>query len=195
METQELNTSVELEQLRSNFEALKEEFGKQRIINDELMKNVLKGKVGWLDKEERIEYAAAAVAILLCPSFHLAFDASWWFVGATAVMMAVCAFFNWKIHRNVKERKVDSQDILTVAQNVKKLKKDYFTWLKIGIPAVILWLAWLVMEVISKTDNVKYSIGLLIGVGVGALVGGAIGFSLSRKAMRTCDDIISQIEQ
>ena len=195
METQELNTSMELEQLRSDFEALKEEFGKQRIVNDELMKSVLKGKVGWLDKEERIEYFAAAAAILLCPSFHFAFNASWWFVGATAVLMAVCAFFNWKIHRNVKMHKIDSLDLLTFAQNVKKLKKDYFTWIKIGIPVIILWFAWLVMEVISKTDNVKYSVGMLIAAGIGGLIGGAIGFSLSRKAMRTCDDIISQIEQ
>ena len=65
MENENLNTSAELEQMRKEYDLLKNKFAQQSIVNDRLLKESMKRKLTWLDKEEREEYIYAGVAIAL----------------------------------------------------------------------------------------------------------------------------------
>ncbi len=196
MENEELNKSIELEQLRGEYAVLKSKLENQEIINEKLLKLSMKDKVRTLDAQERLGYACCAFAVLLCPfSFHIGLGASWWFIGATVLMMGVCAYFTWKFHRKVKARDLDGQDLLTVARNIKQLKEDYFSWLKWGALMVVAWIGWLVAEIFMKIEDPHIALSMTIAIGIGAIAGGLIGFAQFRKVIRTCNEIISQIEQ
>ena len=196
MENEELNKSIELEQLRSEYAVLKSKLENQEIINERLLKLSMKDKVRTLDFQERMEYVCCVFVVLISPlSFHYGLHASWWFVGATVLMMGVCAFFTWKFHRNVKARDMEGQDLLTIAKNTKQLKEDYYKWIKWGALMLVAWLGWLVAEIFINVEDHRLAIVMTISIGIGVLVGGIIGFAQLRKIVRTCDDIISQIEK
>lgn len=186
--------SAELEQMKNEYELLKDKLSHQTIVNDKLLKESMKTKLTWLDKEERNEYVYCAVAILLSPCFHLAFSASWWLIGFTMLIMVFCSFANWWIHRKVGVKHLEAQDLHTVLCNVRKLRQSYVDWLKWSIPLIVVWFGWLVAECYLRSDDKRYAIGLCISCFVGGCVGGAIGFRIRRKSIRTCDALIEELE-
>lgn len=194
MEKDDFCLSPELEQMKNEYEVLKEKLSKQLIVNDKLLKESMKTKLTWLDKEERDEYVTGAVAILLSPCFRLTFGASWWLIGFTVLMVAFCLFANWWIHRKVGVKHLEAQDMHTVLCNVRKLRQCYADWLKWSIPLIVVWFSWLVAECYLHADDKRYAIGLCISGFVGGCVGGAIGLRIRRKSIRTCDALIEQLE-
>lgn len=193
MENENLNTSAELEQMRKEYDLLKNKFAQQSIVNERLLKESMKRKLTWLDKEEREEYIYAGVAIALSPSFHLAFNASGWFIAFTVLLMLFCAFMNWWMHRNVHARHIEQQDLLTVAKNVKQLRKGYVDWLKWSLPLLVVWAGWLAYEVVRNLDRDPWP--MMIGLGIGVAFGMLIGLRYRSKAIKTCDELIKQIEE
>lgn len=195
MDTEEIRISEEMEQMRSQYELLKSKLESQEIINERLLKESMKTKVGRLESKERMQYALAVIAALLSPAFHFAYGTSWYFVGATALLMLVCGYFTWRFHRKVHARDLDNQDLLTVAKNVSELKQNYAGWLKWGVILIVSWLGGLAAEIFMNNPDDKLRFAMLVAVGVGALVGAVFGLLLHRKVLRTCDEIISQIEE
>lgn len=184
-----------MEQLRADYETLKEEFGKQKIISDELLRSVIKGKIGILDKVKRDEYIYAAIAILCSPVFHYALGVPWWFVAVTIIMLLACILANWLIHREMNESNLDSLDLLAVARNVKNLKTDYLRWMKYGLVIIVLWAAALIYEAAIHSNDPQRTTTFCIGAVIGMIIGGIVGLQMDRKVIRACNDIIRQIEQ
>lgn len=194
MNNDNINTSAELEQMRSEFEILKNKLNSQDIINDKLMRSSMRAQADVLDRQERVQYACAAIAILCSPSFHYGYGASWYFVAATILFMLVCVFFTWRFHRNVKARNMDHEDLLTVQKNVKEFKRNYSSWLKYGLAGIVIWIGMLSYEIISHSDNDKLTYFIIGGMAFGVILGGIIGLRMHFKVLRTCDEMISQIE-
>lgn len=185
----------EIEQMKADFEALKEEFGKLKIVNDELIRATIKSKFGILNKARTQEYAFALIALVLCPTFRFSFGASWYFVGGTALLMLLCMYVNWRIYRDVGDSALESGDLLSAARSVRNLKLAYHKWIRAGIVIILLWGSWLAYEIIQHSQNDKMALGMMIAALTGLVIGGIIGLCIDRRVIRTCDEIIRQIEQ
>ena len=61
-----------------------------------------------------------------------------------------------------------------------------------GIPAVIVWLAWLGYEFYQKDGDT--ALAMIIGAVIGGTIGAIIGFSIHFKTQRQYQEIIDQIE-
>lgn len=195
MTMEDFTLSAELDQMRSEYATLKKKFDEQEIINSKLIVNSVKTKVDSLDRHERFEYVACAFAALLSPVYHYTFNASWWFCLGTVVFMLFCGYKTWLEHRNVKAYDVRSKDMLSVAKNVRKLRQDYTNWLNVALPLLVVWLGWLFAELMMNNDDKKFVILMAGSIICGLLIGGSIGLSMRRKVIRTCDEIIAQIEE
>lgn len=186
-----------LEQMRADYQQLKDALEHQEIINDRLLREAMDSKVRSMRGTVRASVACGVFVFLGAPFFfhyNPVVNASWWFTGATMLLMAFCIFLDWKFNHKVQSTDLSNCDMLTFSKNVREMKESYAGWIKWAFIIVILWGGWLIIEVLRHADDIKLALPFIVGLLVGLLVGGLIGARMDRKIIRTCGEIISQIE-
>lgn len=186
----------ELEQLRSEYALLKKKLDTQDIVNDKLMRHTFKSNISEINKNVWVVVCCAAFVMLTAPfTFrNPPFEMSWSFIIATEILMAVCAFLTWKWHDDVKDPE-SSLSLREFAESVQLLKKRYEDWLKYSFVLVGLWVAWLLTELFTKSEDKTLTLVFAGGLMVGAIIGGIIGLSMHFKVVNGCKDILRQIDE
>lgn len=184
----------ELEQMRATMAQLKEKLDNQTIINDKLMRETMSNKVRRLNNNVWWNGIADLFVITFGNYMFHNMGLSNWFLLGTTVMMIVCFLGTIIPHSRVKQEDVLYGDLKQVAGNVKKLKRLYHDWLKIGLPVVGVWFLWFATELYFVTADWKSFLGLIIPMAVGGTIGGLIGNKMSKGVENTCDQILRQIE-
>lgn len=187
--------SHELEEMRSQISILKEKLEKQNIINEQHLQRSMKSKMSSINRTIAGTIAAGAFALPYCTWFFYSQDLSMLFIVATAVMLAVC--LGLTILQQIRLRKLDfsGRNLVETAEQLSKVKKHYSEWHRIALPMVIIWLGWLMYEMINKMGNEPYIIGFCCGAAAGGIIGGIIGFRINRKVIRKTGEILEQIEE
>jgi hypothetical protein len=189
--TNTITEQQELETLRSQMDLLRKKLEQETIVNEKLMRETMKSRVSTINRQGWISIAAAICMVLWFP---LCFNTlSTAFIITTIVFTAVDAIATWIIHKQINERQLMSEDMRTVANKMKTLKKRYHisTWTE--LPLVIAWCVWFCIEIIHRTDAPWQ---LMAGaVAFGAIIGFFIAWKMYRKVIDNCDAIIQQIEE
>ena len=189
-----MNENFELENLCQQMETLKKKLEKQEIINDNFIRQSMKKTAGNI---VRRYYVIIAVALFVIPYTYLTLvmqqGVSLTFWIGTSVLMLICAGATYYNLQNVTKSNVMSNNLVEVGHNMARAKKFEANWLFFGIPACILWLAWLTFELYQMDSEVtRY---MLIGVITGATIGTIIGFKIHFKTQRQYQEIIDQIAE
>ena len=181
----------ELETLRSQMDLLRKKLEQESIVNEKLMRETMRSRVSTINRQGWISIAAAICMVLWFP---LCFNTlSTAFIITTIVFTAVDAIATWIIHKQVDERQLMSEDMRTVANKMKTLKKRYQWSTVIELPLVLAWCVWFCYEVIQMTGEPwQFMAG---AVAFGALIGFFIALKMYRKVIDNCDAIIQQIEE
>lgn len=193
-----MENNTVLEQLRADYNILKERLDEQEIINDRLLQQTFRSQLGFINKKAWVSVAAGIFVIIMAPmAFHYnpALNLSWAFIAATDVMMAVCVGFTWYWHNAVKAPDASKSSMKQFAQSVKCLKQRYQNWLKYAAVMITAWLAWMCVEIFMKSDDTRLAVFMMTGMLVGALVGGIIGLRMHFAIISKCDEIVSQIDE
>ena len=186
-----------LYQLKEEYQALKESLSKQEIINDRLMRETMKSKVRSIRSYASISIACGIFTMIIAPVvFHYnpVVSASWCFVIFTELLMGSCIFLDWKFNHKVQKSDLSCCNMLTFNKEVKKLKENYSGWIKWGFPLILIWGGWLCSEIYFNSDEPGNVIPLLAGLILGLATGSILGYRITRKVIKTCDELISQIE-
>lgn len=193
MEPVDIN-SKELQELKSEFNDLKETLNKQRIINKELMAQVRKQKTSFigsdLKKRMSMDIVTIPMIIIIChaigwPVWFAVAVSFWALIDLIAVLMG---------RKNFDTQKMLDDDVLTVAKTVKEYKKFYHLSMVIGaIPAVIL-VAFILIRIYTQTapdENMLLPTAIYIFTCVAGVL-----FSVKtyRKKMEVCDNLIDSLE-
>ena len=191
------DNSYVLEQMKSEYQTLEETLAHQEIINNKLMRETMRLKVRSMRSTITISILCGIFVILAAPFvFHYnpVVNASWWFVAGTVLLMGFCIFIDWKYNHKVQSADLGSCDLLTFSKNVQDMKKHYRDWTKWGILLGSAWIIWLGIEAWYHSTNPKLTISFIIGASIGFAIGAFLGLKMNSKIIRTCDEIISQIE-
>ena len=194
MENQNNNNLSELDQLKAQYETLKERFDQQEIINDRLLKSSIKNSTDYYTRYRRrqfILYPLFAVIGLLCIHLFQGNDLSimlFWIV-----FLSVCFAIEIWTMRKLKIKTMENNDLLTLSNKARNFKKLYSLYIaQYPIPVFILTLGILFANTeFSRMPNM----GAFI-ISLGALVALFVGVSIAEFRYKTkhCDDIIRQIE-
>lgn len=185
----------ELLEMREQLNLLKEKLDKEAIVNDHLLREITRQKVHRLNRNVWQEGFACLFVITFGTYVFCDMHLSWWFIGATILMMIACFLATLIPHRRIKMDEIMSGDLLTVARQIRRLKHIYREWIKIGIPIGILWVTWFSYEIIQVCDNWHVGISMIIGGIIGGITGGAIGLHSHKKLVREMDELIEEIER
>ena len=187
--------SQELEEMRSQISILKDKLEKQNIVNEQHIRRSMKSKMSSINRTIAGTIIAGSFALPYCTWFFWSQDLSKLFIVATAIMLAVC--LGLTILQQVRLKNLDFSDsnLVETAEELSKVKKHYSEWKWVALPMIIIWLGWLMYEMINNMGTEPYVIGFCCGAAVGAIIGGIIGFRINRKVIRKTGEILEQIEE
>lgn len=190
------NHLQELEDMRNQIAVLKNKLDKQTIINDAHIRNSMKAKRSEMTKIVGMSIFVGMLTLPYCVWIFSRMGLSILFVTATAIMLAVCIALTIKQQLTLKGLDFSQGKLLEVAEKLSKVKVHYHGWIKIALPIIIIWLSWLMYEVITRcgTDE-PMTIGFCVGAAVGGVIGGIVGYRLNRKIVRQSTEILEQIEE
>ena len=138
MEPVDIN-SKELQELKSEFNDLKETLNKQRIVNKELLDQIRKQKTSFIGKDltkrMSLDIITIPMIIVICHAV------GWpiWFAVAVSIWALIDLIAVLVGRKKFDTRKMLDDDVLTAAKTVKEYKRFYHLSVVVGaIPAVAL---------------------------------------------------------
>ena len=188
-----MTNDFELENMRQQMETLKKKLDQQEIVNDRIIRQSMKKTA---DNIKRRYHVIMALAVLMIPYTYfvlvLGQGLSLVFWIATSIFMLVCAGATCYNRQNVVNSNMMSNNLMEVGRRMARAKKFDANWLFFGIPAVIVWLGWLVWELYQQdAEAARYN---LYAVAIGTAIGTAIGIKIRTKTLHQYQEIIDQIE-
>ena len=193
MENQENNNLSELDQLKAQYETLKQQFDQQEILNDRLMKSSIKSNVDFYMRYRWKQYLLYPVA-LLCGLLIT----KWEFgnnLSLRLFWMSYClvsfAIEMWML-RKLHVKTLENNDLLTLSNQARRFKKLFtlFTILS-AVPMLILSVGLFAHTGYDHFPSFGRFLAVLCFTLVFFVGIGVIGF---RHVTRPCDDIIQKIE-
>ena len=193
MEQQENNNLSELDQLKAQYETLKQQFDQQEIVNDRLMKSSIKSNVDFYMRYRWKQYLLYPVA-LLCGLLIT----KWEFgnnLSLRLFWMSYClvsfAVEMWML-RKLHVKTIENNDLLTLSNQARRFKKLFtlFTILS-AVPMLILSVGLFAHTGYDHFPSFGRFLAVLCFTLVFFVGIGVIGF---RHVTRPCDDIIQKIE-
>lgn len=187
-----INANIELEEMREQLSVLKEKLEKESIVNDRMMRTIMKQKVKSIKRYTRFICILAIFAIPYCTwAFMHQMHMSVWFTAVTDIFLVLAVIYDYFIQKNIIANELMDDDLIDVKQKMISFKRKQADWLKIGIPFIVVWLGWFAFENMERADA-KF---IIIGGIVGAIIGSCIGIKNYMKMRRMATEVISQIEE
>ena len=193
MEPVDIN-SKELQELKSEFNHLKETLNKQRIVNKELLDQIRKQKTTFIGKDltkrMSLDIITIPMIIVICHAV------GWpiWFAVAVSIWALIDLIAVLVGRKKFDTRKMLDDDVLTVAKTVKEYKRFYHLSVVVGaIPAVAL-VAFVLIRIYTQSapdENMLFPTAIYIFTCVAGVL-----FSVKtyRKKMEACDNLIDSLE-
>lgn len=193
MEPVDIN-SKELQELKSEFNDLKETLNKQRIVNKELLDQIRKQKTSFIGKDltkrMSLDIITIPMIIVICHAV------GWpiWFAVAVSIWALIDLIAVLVGRKKFDTRKMLDDDVLTAAKTVKEYKRFYHLSVVVGaIPAVAL-VAFVLIRIYTQSasdDNML----LLTAIYIFAFLAGILlSIKTYRKKMEACDNLIDSLE-
>lgn len=194
METQN-NTfnDFELDDLRQQIKDLENKVNAQGRLNEELVKKAIQGKMRGVHGI----ILKLGILALLCIPFYIMMKyqvgLSWPLTIFTIVFLLASVTSDYFINRIDVSHMGD--DLVGTAAKLVKMKKNRVIGQRISIGVAVLWLAWFCYEyfMLNSVYGTDVAWASLIGIFVGAVVGGLIGLHIFNKMQRANDEMIDQI--
>lgn len=177
-------------EMRQQMQRLRETLENQKIVNAKILKRSYRNDLHSLRIRSSRVTVLAVVAMVLAYNFRLIGFSLPFFI-ATEAMMLGCLIATLITNRHLPQ--MDS-DLMTAAEELRKFKMAYVNWLKIGIPALCIWLAWMVTEVFVRDFPTEFRIPFLTGAGVGIVIGLVVGLRLRRQIILSAEELLASVE-
>ena len=195
MENQNNNNLSELDQLKAQYETLKERFEQQEIVNDRLMKSSIRHSTDFYKRYRVIDTILyPLLAIIGFLYIKLEYDSDLSLMLFWGSFVAVCLGVELLMTRKLRIKTLENNDLLTLSNHARSFKKLFTLYIVMSlIPAVILVLGILISK-FGIGEHLSNSSTFLILLCFSLLVLIGYGFFFIRYTTRPCDEIIRQIE-
>ena len=193
MEPVDIN-SKELQELKSEFNDLKETLNKQRIVNKELLAQVQKQKTSFIGKDLAKRMSMDIITIPMIIVICHATGWPMWFAAAVSIWALIDLLAVLVGRKRFDTQKMLDDDVLTAAKTVKEYKRFYHLSVVVGaIPAVAL-VAFVLIRIYTQSapdENMLFPTAIYIFTCVAGVL-----FSVKtyRKKMEACDNLIDSLE-
>ena len=195
MEKNDNNNLSELEQLKAQYETLKQQFDQQEIVNDRLMKSSIKHSMDFYKRYHWIQFIVYPLMVFLGLLFI-----KWLFANNLSLRLfwgtfcVVCFVVELWMTKMVRFKSLENNDLLTLSSHARSFKKLYAIFVvSYTVSIIILSVGWLMTEVGSNGYLPNFGIFIILS-GLVLVLTMSLGIAEIRYKTRPCDEIIRQIE-
>jgi hypothetical protein len=193
MEPVDIN-SKELQELKSEFNDLKETLNKQRIVNKELLEQIRKQKTSFIGKDLTKRMSMDIITIPMIIVICHAVGWPIWFAVAVSIWALIDLVAVLVGRKKFDTQKMLDDDVLTAAKTVKEYKRFYHLSVVVGaIPAVAL-VAFVLIRIYTQSapdENMLFPTAIYIFTCVAGVL---YAVKTYRKKMEACDNLIESLE-
>ena len=193
MEPVDIN-SKELQELKSEYNDLKETLNKQRIVNKELLEQIRKQKTSFIGKDLKKRMSTDIITIPMIIVICHAVGWPIWFAVAVSIWALIDLVAVLAGRKKFDTQKMLGDDVLTAAKTVKDYKRFYHLSVVVGaIPAVAL-VAFVLIRIYTQSasdGNMMFPTAIFI---FAFLAGILLSVKTYRKKMEACDNLIDSLE-
>ena len=193
MENNENNNLNELEQLKAQYETLKEQFDQQEIVNDRLMKSSIDQSLGFYKRNrwgQVVLYPLAALLGVLIIKWDMGNNLSakvFW-----VAFCATCLVIELLLTRKLQLKTLENDDLLTLANRARDFKKLFATFTILNYSTgFVLFLGLLLAWIGNGVPNLG---GVMVVFCIAIVIFVLVGIAEIRYKTKPCDEIICQIE-
>ena len=194
MEPVDIN-SKELQELKSEFNDLKETLNKQRIVNKELLEQIRKQKTSFIGKDLTKRMSMDIITIPMIIVICHAVGWPVWFAVAVSIWALIDLVAVLVGRKKFDTRKMLDDDVLTAAKTVKEYKRFYHLSVVVGaIPAVAL-VSFVLIRIYTQSapdENMLFPTAIYIFTCVAGVL---YAVKTYRKKMEACDSLIDSLER
>ena len=193
MENNDNNNISELDQLKAQYETLKQQFDQQEIVNDRLMKSSIKHSTDFYKRYRWLQvvlYPLAAFFGCLIITWglgnHLSAKVFW------VAFCATCLVIELLLTRKLQLRTLENDDLLTLANRARDFKKLFATFTILNYSTGIILTLGMLLAWIGKGAPNLGAVTVVFGIAIVFFV--VLGTAEIRYKTKPCDEIINQIE-
>ena len=193
MEPVDIN-SKELQELKSEYNDLKETLNKQRIVNKDLLEQIRKQKTSFIGKDLTKRMSMDIITIPMIIVICHAVGWPIWFAVAVSIWALIDLVAVLVGRKKFDTQKMLDDDVLTAAKTVKEYKRFYHLSVVVGaIPAVAL-VAFVLIRIYTQSapdENMLFPTAIYIFTCVAGVL---YAVKTYRKKMEACDNLIESLE-
>lgn len=184
------NDMEQMEQLRAQFDVLRLKLASQQIVNERMVRKVVKGKMAW---NKDAVWLAIWVAMPLVALFFGIFWGAGMISGRFYIfIVTACAVDTWLDYRinRTGDRDWLEGDLVSARRamvEMNRLRKKVF-WCEMPLVALIAFGLCLEFYVHGQAEYLYFAVPF------GAVVGGVAAFGIYRKMQRNNDEAIRAID-
>ena len=188
--------SKEMLEMKEQLSLLIKKLDKETIVNERMIRRSMKEKADRLNQRLIVE---SLVALIMIPFFICVLP------NLSKVSMPFCIFsagffvlailYDFYMYLRFRPQKFIEGNMIEARRDTLNFKKQTLRWTYcIGIPFLVVYIAWFVYEKMQYYQGEILKI-VLVSALIGFLIGGAIGINIFLKTLRATDEILMQIEE
>ena len=188
--------SKEMLEMKEQLSLLIKKLDKETIVNERMIRRSMKEKADRLNRRLIVEILVCLIMIpfFICVLPNLS-KVSMPFCIFSAGFFALGVLYDFYMYLRFRPQKFIEGNMIEVRRDTLNFKKQTLRWTYcIGIPFLVVYIAWFVYEKMQYYQGEILKI-VLVSALIGFLIGGAIGINIFLKDLRATDEILMQIEE
>ena len=188
--------SKEMLEMKEQLSLLIKKLDKETIVNERMIRRSMKEKADRLNRRLIVEIIVGLIMIpfFICVLPNLS-KVSMPFCIFSAGFFALGVLYDFYMYLRFRPQKFIEGNMIEVRRDTLNFKKQTLRWTYcIGIPFLVVYIAWFVYEKMQYYQGEILKI-VLVSALIGFLIGGAIGINIFLKTLRATDEILMQIEE
>lgn len=179
-------------------DAMKRNLDKELIVNDRLLRSVMRHEASWLNKFVTWEFIMLPILYLMFVGICAFFHVSQWYAFTLLILSLIDVVVDMRTFR-ISPKVFSTCTMLEVRRLLLKQKRERFIHVCIALPLAIVWLILMLNAIATASDPLATDHALnfagVIGGIIGGLIGGLVVIVIYRKAQRTNDTLLSDIPE
>lgn len=182
---------IELQELKSQFDLLKEKLEKQQIINESLIQESMKQKISYVEKYYKLLFTMYAIVSPLMAIMLVCINVHWAFIVFIMLALVVELAMYYKGYRKLNPKELMVLGYIDAIERVSKFKKQYQLVSQIMfIPAIVFFIIF-----ILAISGYEWHLGRIIYYSIFVMIALIWEIMRKRKLFSRLDGVLRQIKE
>ena len=194
MQIDNLSMQEELRQMKADYDYLKADMDRQRIINRQLMERVLRDHVGVLDANRKTALASMGAAILITLAAAYVRGLDMCLAGMIAAFYALMLIGYVFIYHKLGKIESGTDNVLATVTRLRNFKRNYMIVNTGSWVLVAGLMCFLLPEIYDTFRMPEHGIATIAVMCAALLAGICSQYVMDRKVIKACNDIINHLK-